>query len=44
VAKAQEIKVQAMAILEQGIENEKKEQWRVEGRHYLFDAKRVRRT
>ncbi|KAK7135813.1 hypothetical protein R3I94_014477 [Phoxinus phoxinus] len=40
VAKAQEVKDQAMAVLEQGIENEKKEQWRVEGRHLLFDAKR----
>ncbi|XP_060087218.1 ATP synthase F(0) complex subunit B1, mitochondrial [Heteronotia binoei] len=26
--------------LEKAIENEKKEQWRVEGRHYLFDTKR----
>lgn len=43
MAKAQEVKSQAMASLAQGIENEKKEQWRVEGRHMLFDAKRVRR-
>ncbi|KAI2661665.1 ATP synthase F(0) complex subunit B1, mitochondrial [Labeo rohita] len=40
VAKAQEVKDQAMASLAQGIEDEKKEQWRVEGRHMLFDAKR----
>lgn len=44
MAKAQEVKDQAMASLAQGIEDEKKEQWRVEGRHMLFDAKRVRRT
>lgn len=44
MAKAQEVKDQAMAVLDQAIENEKKEQWRVEGRHLLFDAKRVRRT
>uniref|UniRef100_A0A0B8RRN1 ATP synthase subunit b n=1 Tax=Philothamnus irregularis TaxID=1899461 RepID=A0A0B8RRN1_9SAUR len=25
---------------QEGIEEEKKEQWRIEGRHYLFDAKR----
>lgn len=43
MAKAQEVKDQAMASLAQGIEDEKKEQWRVEGRHVLFDAKRVRR-
>lgn len=44
MAKAQEVKDQAMATLAHGIEDEKKEQWRVEGRHFLFDAKRVRRT
>ncbi len=43
MAKAQEVKDQGMATLAQGVENEKKEQWRVEGRHMLFDAKRVRR-
>uniref|UniRef100_A0A673HWU5 ATP synthase subunit b n=1 Tax=Sinocyclocheilus rhinocerous TaxID=307959 RepID=A0A673HWU5_9TELE len=37
---AQEVKDQAMASLAQGIEDEKKEQWRVEGRCMLFDAKR----
>ncbi|KAE8293371.1 ATP synthase F(0) complex subunit B1, mitochondrial [Larimichthys crocea] len=40
MAKAQEVKDLAMASLTQGIENEKKEQWRVEGRSMLFDAKR----
>uniref|UniRef100_A0A673MVW4 ATP synthase subunit b n=1 Tax=Sinocyclocheilus rhinocerous TaxID=307959 RepID=A0A673MVW4_9TELE len=40
VFKAQEVKDQAMGSLAQGIEDEKKEQWRVEGRHMLFDAKR----
>lgn len=42
VAKAQEVKGLAMANLTQAIEDEKKEQWRVEGRQMLFDAKRVR--
>uniref|UniRef100_A0A672PFD5 ATP synthase subunit b n=1 Tax=Sinocyclocheilus grahami TaxID=75366 RepID=A0A672PFD5_SINGR len=41
VAEAQEVKDQAMASLAQGIEDEKKEQWRVEGRCMLFDAKRI---
>lgn len=40
IAKAQEVKDQSMASYAQGIENEKKEQWRVEGRSMLFDAKR----
>ncbi|XP_029912315.1 ATP synthase peripheral stalk subunit b, mitochondrial [Myripristis murdjan] len=40
VAKAQEVKDVAMTNLTQAIENEKKEQWRVEGRGMLFDAKR----
>ncbi|KAL2104066.1 hypothetical protein ACEWY4_000934 [Coilia grayii] len=40
VAKAQEVKDLAMTNLTQAIEEEKKEQWRVEGRQMLFDAKR----
>lgn len=40
VAKAQEVKDIAMANLALAIEEEKKEQWRVEGRQMLFDAKR----
>ncbi|XP_051280503.1 ATP synthase F(0) complex subunit B1, mitochondrial [Dicentrarchus labrax] len=40
VAKAQEVKDQAISVLTQAIEDEKKEQWRVEGRSMLFDAKR----
>uniref|UniRef100_A0A8C6TN25 ATP synthase subunit b n=1 Tax=Neogobius melanostomus TaxID=47308 RepID=A0A8C6TN25_9GOBI len=40
VAKAQEVKDQAIASYTQDIEDEKKEQWRVEGRSMLFDAKR----
>ncbi|XP_017273057.1 ATP synthase F(0) complex subunit B1, mitochondrial [Kryptolebias marmoratus] len=40
LAKAQEVKDLAMSGLTQAIENEKKEQWRVEGRAMLFDAKR----
>ncbi|XP_060930371.1 ATP synthase F(0) complex subunit B1, mitochondrial [Limanda limanda] len=40
VAKAQEVKTLAMASLAQAIEDEKKEQWRAEGRSMLFDAKR----
>ena len=31
----------AMNSLTQAIEDEKKEQWRVEGRSMLFDAKKV---
>ncbi|KAJ8372811.1 hypothetical protein AAFF_G00276660 [Aldrovandia affinis] len=40
VAKAQEVKDVAMASLAQAIAEEKKEQWRAEGRQALFDAKR----
>ncbi|XP_077568617.1 ATP synthase peripheral stalk subunit b, mitochondrial [Stigmatopora nigra] len=40
VAKAQEVKDLAMSSLTQAVEDEKKEQWRVEGRSMLFDAKR----
>ncbi|MEQ2158974.1 hypothetical protein GOODEAATRI_017678, partial [Goodea atripinnis] len=40
VAKAQEVKDLAMSSLAQAVEDEKKEQWRVEGRSMLFDAKR----
>lgn len=40
IAKAQEVKDGAINALEQTVENEKKEQWRAEGCHYLFDAKR----
>ncbi|XP_043978077.1 ATP synthase F(0) complex subunit B1, mitochondrial isoform X1 [Gambusia affinis] len=40
VAKAQEVKDVAMSSLTQAIEDEKKEQWRAEGRAMLFDAKR----
>lgn len=41
VAKVQEAKDTAMSNLTQAIEEEKKEQWRIEGRSMLFDAKRV---
>lgn len=44
VAKIQEVKDQAMQSLTEAIDQEKKEQWRVEGRHMLFDAKRVRKS
>jgi len=40
VAKAQEFKTAATAALEKGVADEKMEQWRVEGRSLLFDAKR----
>jgi len=40
VAKAQEVKDFAMSAMTQAIEDEKKEQWRVEARSMLFDAKR----
>ncbi|NXJ74292.1 AT5F1 synthase, partial [Trogon melanurus] len=40
VAKALAVKNEAIQDLESAIEQEKKEQWRVEGHHYLFDAKR----
>ncbi|KAL4658660.1 ATP synthase F(0) complex subunit B1, mitochondrial [Arapaima gigas] len=39
-AKVQEVKDTAVNSLTQAIEAEKKEQWRVEGRQMLFDAKR----
>lgn len=41
-AKVQEVKDVAIKSLTQAIDDEKKEQWRVEGRNMLFDAKRVR--
>ncbi|XP_067913378.1 ATP synthase F(0) complex subunit B1, mitochondrial isoform X2 [Heterodontus francisci] len=40
VEKAQEVKDLAMNSLAEAIEEEKKEQWRIEGRHHIFDAKR----
>jgi len=40
VAKAQEIKALAVSTMATAVENEKKEQWRVDGRKMLFDAKR----
>uniref|UniRef100_A0A8B9PQ46 ATP synthase subunit b n=1 Tax=Apteryx owenii TaxID=8824 RepID=A0A8B9PQ46_APTOW len=40
VATALAVKNDAIKGLETAIEQEKKEQWRVEGRSYLFDAKR----
>ncbi|EMP35972.1 ATP synthase subunit b [Chelonia mydas] len=40
VAKALAVKNDSINHLESIIEQEKKEQWRVEGRSYLFDAKR----
>ncbi|KAL7398115.1 hypothetical protein ABVT39_004593, partial [Epinephelus coioides] len=40
VAKAQKVKDESIANLVDAIEDEKKEQWRVEGRSMLFDAKR----
>ncbi|XP_062451058.1 ATP synthase F(0) complex subunit B1, mitochondrial [Rhea pennata] len=40
VATALTVKNDAIKDLETAIEQEKKEQWRVEGRSYLFDAKR----
>lgn len=42
MAKAQEVKDLAISSLTNAIEDEKKEQWRAEGRSMLFDAKRVR--
>ncbi|XP_023689382.1 ATP synthase F(0) complex subunit B1, mitochondrial [Paramormyrops kingsleyae] len=39
-AKVQEVKDVAVKSLTQAIDDEKKEQWRVEGRNMLFDAKR----
>merc|ERR1712212_1069402 len=40
VAKCQEVKDRGINILVATVENEKKEQWRLEGRSMLFDAKR----
>ncbi|NWZ22779.1 AT5F1 synthase, partial [Asarcornis scutulata] len=40
IAKVTDIKNNAIKDLEAAIEQEKKEQWRAEGRSYLFDAKR----
>ncbi|KFP86387.1 hypothetical protein N311_08401, partial [Apaloderma vittatum] len=40
VAKALAVKNESIQGLQTAIEQEKKEQWRVEGLHYLFDAKR----
>ncbi|KAG8589628.1 hypothetical protein GDO81_006470 [Engystomops pustulosus] len=40
VSKAAAVKEGAIKDLESAIEIEKKEQWRVDGRQYLFDAKR----
>ncbi|XP_040391471.1 ATP synthase F(0) complex subunit B1, mitochondrial [Cygnus olor] len=40
IAKALAVKNDAIRDLETAIEQEKKEQWRAEGRSYLFDAKR----
>ncbi|NWR31594.1 AT5F1 synthase, partial [Tachuris rubrigastra] len=40
MAKALAVKNEAIEGLQAAIEEEKKEQWRVEGRSYLFDAKR----
>ncbi|KAM9185143.1 ATP synthase peripheral stalk subunit b, mitochondrial [Mergus octosetaceus] len=40
IAKVTAIKNNAIKDLEAAIEQEKKEQWRAEGRSYLFDAKR----
>ncbi|XP_018606323.1 ATP synthase peripheral stalk subunit b, mitochondrial [Scleropages formosus] len=39
-AKVQDVKDAAMSSLTSAIEDEKKEQWRIEGRQMLFDAKR----
>lgn len=41
MAKAQEVKDLTISSLTQAIDDEKKEQWRVDGRSMLFDAKRV---
>ncbi|KFP74655.1 hypothetical protein N310_00680, partial [Acanthisitta chloris] len=40
IAQALAVKNEAIENLQAAIEQEKKEQWRVEGRSYLFDAKR----
>lgn len=41
VSKVREVKELAVSNLQQAVEDEKKEQWRAEGRQNLFDAKRV---
>lgn len=41
MAKAQVVKDLTLNSMTESIENEKKEQWRTEGRSLLFDAKRV---
>ncbi|XP_038048995.1 ATP synthase F(0) complex subunit B1, mitochondrial-like [Patiria miniata] len=33
-------KAETMSVLSNAVEEEKKEQWRLEGRHYLFDARK----
>jgi len=38
--KANQNKEEAITILENAVEEEKKEQWRLDGRHYLFDARK----
>ncbi|XP_055511043.1 ATP synthase F(0) complex subunit B1, mitochondrial [Leucoraja erinacea] len=40
VQTAQKVKELALTGLADAIEQEKKEQWRIDGRHHLFDAKR----
>ncbi|XP_072335996.1 ATP synthase F(0) complex subunit B1, mitochondrial [Scyliorhinus torazame] len=40
VEKAQEVKDAAINSLNVAVKEEKQEQWRIEGRHHLFDAKR----
>ncbi|MGH0156145.1 UNVERIFIED_CONTAM: hypothetical protein FKN15_031193 [Acipenser sinensis] len=40
VSKVREVKELAVSNLQQAVEDEKKEQWRAEGRQNLFDAKR----
>ncbi|NXX17764.1 AT5F1 synthase, partial [Podargus strigoides] len=40
IARALAVKNESIKALETAIEQEKKEQWRVDGRGYLFDAKR----
>ncbi|XP_077150999.1 ATP synthase peripheral stalk subunit b, mitochondrial [Ranitomeya variabilis] len=40
ISKAAAVKETAIKDLQSAIESEKKEQWRVDGRQYLFDAKR----
>ncbi|XP_063153508.1 ATP synthase F(0) complex subunit B1, mitochondrial [Candoia aspera] len=40
LASYEDLKKAYIARCQEGIENEKKQQWRIEGHHYLFDAKR----